>query len=72
MYEGVKADFTLMYDIDELKRDDPQKPLLIYHILQEMLNNVLRHVEATYVKNDVKKQESEFDITYIDNGLAVI
>ncbi len=45
-------------------------PLLIYRILQEMLNNALRHAQATYVKIDVKKQGTGFDITYMDNGVG--
>lgn len=65
-----KADFTLIHDIDQLQLDDPQIPLLIYRILQEMLNNALRHAQATYVKIDVKNQGTGFDITYMDNGVG--
>ncbi|MGM9946050.1 MAG: ATP-binding protein [Lysinibacillus sp.] len=65
-----KADFTLIHDIDKLQLDDPQMPLLVYRILQEMLNNALRHSQATYVKIDVKKQNTGFDITYMDNGVG--
>ena len=65
-----KADFTLIHDIDKLQLNDPQMPLLIYRILQEMLNNALRHAQATYVKIDVKKQSTGFDITYMDNGVG--
>ena len=40
----------------------------IYRILQECINNTLKHAEATALKISIRKQLSNLEIKYRDNG----
>lgn len=52
--------------------DDPslkdQDALMLYRIVQELVNNSLKHAEATQITFHVQKSSSELDIEFSDNG----
>lgn len=47
---------------------DIQKELVIFRVVQELLNNIVKHAEATVVNADIDYQEDKLCITIRDNG----
>lgn len=45
-----------------------QKALHLYRIQQELLNNIIKHAEATSVTIDIRKIKSTIEVTVEDNG----
>jgi two-component system NarL family sensor kinase len=45
-----------------------KKKLIIFRIIQEALNNVLKHAEANKIDLNVNFQETKLEIDVIDNG----
>jgi two-component system NarL family sensor kinase len=43
----------------------------IYRILQECINNTIRHAEATALKIDIREAQDELILTYQDNGKGI-
>lgn len=44
--------------------------VVVYRIIQELLNNVVKHAEATTVLVQVMRYENSFNITIEDNGIG--
>lgn len=65
-----RAHFTLMHSIEPLLIDDNEMSLLIYRLIQEMLNNALTHSKATYVKIELRALSQGFHLFYMDNGIG--
>ena len=47
---------------------DAQKELIIFRIIQESLNNVIKHAHATQVKIELYYDQDQIDLTIHDNG----
>ncbi|KOO51824.1 hypothetical protein AMD00_05120 [Viridibacillus arvi] len=65
-----RAHFTLMHSIEPLLIDDNEMSLLIYRLIQEMLNNAITHSKATYVKIELRALSQGFHLFYMDNGVG--
>ena len=65
-----RADFLLIYTIDRLYLEDERLNLLIYRLFQELLNNALKHSDATSVEIHLIETMDGFEITYTDNGVG--
>ncbi|WP_042479082.1 ATP-binding protein [Bacillus ndiopicus] len=65
-----QADFIIIHEIEEVVLDSLELPLLIYRTIQEMLNNALKHAEATYVKITLTNTSQGFELVYFDNGIG--
>ncbi len=70
MQTKKRADFSLIYSVDQLDTTNEGSPLLIYRVIQEMLNNAIKHSQATYVKIQLKNHQNGFEILYMDNGVG--
>ncbi|NCU06316.1 MAG: PAS domain S-box protein [Chitinophagaceae bacterium] len=57
----------LFYNADETVLDDDLK-LNIYRIIQEQLNNIIKHAEATQIKISVEADDKELVLIVSDNG----
>lgn len=55
--------------LEEMTLDDGQE-IRIYRIIQELLNNTMKHSQATSLKITMKKNENGFSMTYQDNGIG--
>lgn len=62
---GIQIDFVQEGPIEEIGKD---QKLTLYRILQEQLNNVVKHAEATKVTIRLAVDEQEVDLTIEDNG----
>jgi signal transduction histidine kinase len=49
-------------------RLEPQKELIVFRIIQEVLNNIMKHAEATNILAKIVYTENEIKITITDNG----
>ncbi|WP_153062629.1 sensor histidine kinase [Metasolibacillus meyeri] len=65
-----RGDFAIIHEIEDIVLDSPELPLLIYRTIQEMLNNALKHSQATYVKVILTASEQGFELVYFDNGVG--
>ena len=71
--EVEKVRNTGVFDIDFLISGNPifldaQKELIIFRIVQESLNNVIKHAHATQVKIELYYDQDQIDLTIHDNG----
>ncbi|NAS14468.1 sensor histidine kinase [Poritiphilus flavus] len=53
-------------DVDELLSDE--KSLQLYRIMQELLNNIVKHSEARSVSVDIERKAGTIEIVVKDNG----
>jgi signal transduction histidine kinase len=51
---------------------DAQKELLLFRIVQEALNNIVKHAEASEIKMDLYFTEEKLRLTISDNGKGFI
>ncbi|MFJ8511662.1 histidine kinase [Lysinibacillus xylanilyticus] len=65
-----RADFEILYSFDRLYLEDERLNLIIYRISQELLNNALKHSQATLVEINLKENTDGFQIFYYDNGVG--
>lgn len=65
-----RADFEILYSFDRLYLEDERLYLIIYRILQELLNNALKHSQATLVEINLKETTDGLQIFYYDNGVG--
>ena len=53
---------------DANRRLDPKLELSLYRVVQELLNNTLKHAEASKITVQLQFSENELHLTYTDNG----
>ncbi len=46
--------------------------IMIYRILQELINNTLKHARATEIRIHVNQFEDEINVMYEDNGIGMV
>jgi signal transduction histidine kinase len=65
-------DLVIDYDLNNLddveERSSDQMAQVVYHVLRESLNNVVKHSDATEVDVAAKYQDDMFQMTVRDNG----
>lgn len=49
-------------------RIDPKKELILFRIIQEAINNIIKHSNASLIKVDLDFRESGLEIIIADNG----
>ncbi|MHC2990726.1 histidine kinase [Pontibacter sp. HJ8] len=62
---GLEIKFTHSQDYERLQA---RQELLLFRILQELLNNSLKHAGASVITIDLQKNGPEVRLTYTDNG----
>jgi two-component system sensor histidine kinase UhpB len=58
------------YSIDPAIKIDGKKELMIYRIVQEQINNILKHSHATKATIDLKADAGKLLLTIADNGIG--
>lgn len=66
----MRANFILHDELDELLLKDSTLPLIIYRIVQELLNNAMKHSEATEVTLNLSSIPDGLELYYEDNGIG--
>jgi len=63
--EGIQA----ICEIEGAKERLPEnKEIMLYRIIQEMVNNTLKHAEATEIELQINVHHDRLDIRFTDNG----
>ncbi len=57
-------------DLEDLKLSQPQE-IRIYRIIQELINNTLKHAKASSLRVELEKFSNHFTIVYQDNGVGI-
>ncbi|MBT2619867.1 sensor histidine kinase [Chryseobacterium sp. ISL-6] len=61
----------IYFQSNEIKNNIPENiQIMIYRIVQELLNNALKHSSCTEILVDCSQNESQFYITVEDNGIG--
>jgi signal transduction histidine kinase len=63
--ENLKVDAEIP---DDLKRLPENKEIMVYRIIQELVNNSLKHSEAKNIRLQMKMEKDYLEITYSDDG----
>lgn len=66
--------FTVTYSAENIvgKNSNADKDLLIFRILQEILNNIIKHAFATQIKIKLDCRNNNLSLTVEDNGVGFI
>jgi signal transduction histidine kinase len=62
---GLEVKFT--HNLENYRLETRQE-LLVFRILQELVNNTLKYAEATQITIDLHKADGNLTLTYKDNG----
>ena len=54
-----------------LEIKEPGHDLIIYRVVQELLNNAMKHSQASIVKIALTQQDHSLTIAYEDNGIGM-
>ena len=64
-----KTGFIVSFDVKgNMIRQEPQKELILFRIIQEIFNNIIKHAEAESITILMKYEEQMFTATIRDNG----
>jgi len=63
-----KYKITYIEDGDAPAENNPDKDLIIFRVLQEILNNVIKHAEATRIQIKLAHQDASIHLAVKDNG----
>lgn len=68
----LRADFILHVNMDRsIKQLDPEIELVIYRVVQELLNNAMKHSQASIVCLSLKKVNKQLVLSYSDDGIGI-
>jgi signal transduction histidine kinase len=73
LFEDVEEAGDMQTDLDIALGDErlaENTEIMIYRIVQEMLNNTLKHAQASAVSMSLTKQNDKLIIEYKDNGVG--
>lgn len=66
----IRADFLLNAQIERVQFQDVTLHLVVYRLVQELLNNAIKHSEATEVSLKLQAINRGFILQYDDNGIG--
>ncbi|QPQ31060.1 sensor histidine kinase [Lysinibacillus sp. JNUCC 51] len=66
----IRADFLLKAQIERVHFQDATLHLVVYRLVQELLNNAIKHAEATEVLLKLQVINGGFILQYDDNGIG--
>ncbi|MFF2176397.1 ATP-binding protein [Lysinibacillus sp. NPDC058147] len=66
----IRSDFLLNTQIERVQFQDVTLHLVVYRLVQELLNNAIKHAEATEVSLKLQAINRGFILQYDDNGIG--
>lgn len=68
----LRSNFILHTELDHsIQKLDPEYELALYRVIQELLNNAIKHSEATEVSISLMKKKQCLVLSYSDNGIGI-
>lgn len=68
----LRSNFILHTELDHsIQKLDPEYELALYRVIQELLNNAIKHSEATDVSISLMKKKQCLMLSYSDNGIGI-
>lgn len=64
--ELTEADID--WQIEDIPEASVSLNLMLYRLVQELLNNTIKYAQATQIQITVQKQDTQLTLLYIDNG----
>lgn len=66
--------YQINYTVEDLvdKNSNPDKDLLVFRILQEIMNNIIKHAFATQINIKLHCREKNLHLTVEDNGVGFL
>lgn len=68
--EGSSLAVSLEWNVETTDRLSGEVEIQIYRILQEIINNVLRHAQATKLRIELNEEGEELKVVVTDNGIG--
>jgi signal transduction histidine kinase/ligand-binding sensor domain-containing protein len=63
---------SVMCDYYGQREVSPQVSITVYRIVQELINNTLKHAKATEIRIHINQFDDEMNMMYEDNGIGMI
>ncbi|MFS0647365.1 ATP-binding protein [Siminovitchia sp. 179-K 8D1 HS] len=68
----LRSNFLLYSELDTtIQKLDSEYELAIYRVIQELLNNAMKHSKASRVSISLRKVNQGFMLAYADNGIGI-
>ncbi|MBK5277462.1 MAG: hypothetical protein JJE09_01235, partial [Bacteroidia bacterium] len=66
-----RTDINARFDYFGIGKIDPKISITVYRIIQELINNTIKHSKATEIKIHVNRFEDFMNVMYEDNGMGM-
>jgi two-component system, NarL family, sensor histidine kinase ComP len=67
----LRANIKVKWHIHLSIKLDEERELAVYRIIQELLNNALKHSQASHIQLTLEAQNEEVQLHYADNGIGI-
>jgi two-component system sensor histidine kinase ComP len=67
----LRANIKVKWHIHLSIKLDEERELAVYRIIQELLNNALKHSQASHIQLTLEAQNEEVQLHYVDNGIGI-
>jgi two-component system sensor histidine kinase ComP len=67
----LRANIKIEWNVHLSAKLEEERELAIYRIIQELLNNALKHSRASHIQLTLEAQNEEIQLHYVDNGIGM-
>nr|WP_255726810.1 ATP-binding protein [Sporosarcina sp. ACRSM] len=68
----LRSNFILKSELDpSIRTLDPEYELVLYRVVQELLNNAMKHSLATEVQIALSNNDHSLSLSYCDDGIGI-
>jgi two-component system, NarL family, sensor histidine kinase ComP len=67
----LRSNIKVEWNVHVSTKLDEERELAVYRIVQELLNNALKHSQASHIRLILEAQNEEIQLHYVDNGIGI-
>lgn len=67
----LRANIKIEWNVHLSAKLEEERELAIYRMIQELLNNAMKHSQASYIQLTLEVQNEEVQLHYVDNGIGI-
>jgi two-component system, NarL family, sensor histidine kinase ComP len=67
----LRTNIKIEWNVHLSAKLEEERELAIYRIIQELLNNALKHSQASYIQLTLEARNEEVQLHYVDNGIGI-